>query len=213
LNQDEKPVIICGVGGHARVIADSLIKSKRKILGFIAPNSDYQESIFGLKILGDDTYLGNYSVNEVVLANGIGSLPRQDRRWNFASEMRSKGYSFTKVIHSSVIIGESIKLEEGVQIMAGSVIQTNVSIGSDTIINTGVLIDHDCNIGKECHIAPGVVCSGGVSIGQRVHLGTGSKVIENISLGESSIIAAGSVIYNNVPANTTIIQKRQSSKI
>ena len=32
-----------------------------------------------------------------------------------------------------------------VQIMAGAILQTNVSIADNTIINTGSIIDHDCN--------------------------------------------------------------------
>ena len=208
MNQDEKPVIICGAGGHARVIADSLIRSNRNVLGFIAPDAVEGEVISSLQMLGDDSYLDKYSADEILLANGIGSLPGEDGRSKFALKMRDNGYRFTTVVHSSAIIAEDVKLEEGVQIMAGSVIQNNVSIGTDTIINTGALIDHDCNIERDCHIAPGVVCSGGVFIDQGVHLGTGSKVIQNISLGKNSIIAAGSIIYKDVAANQKIIQKQ-----
>ena len=32
MNQEKKSVIICGAGGHARVVADSLLKSKRNII-------------------------------------------------------------------------------------------------------------------------------------------------------------------------------------
>jgi len=201
------PVIICGTGGHARVLADSLIKSDTQILGFITADKNQKDSIFGIEVLGDDSYLKNFSNEEILLINGIGSLPGEDRRLRLAKKMRRKGFSFASVVHISAIIGEGVKLEEGVQIMAGTVIQNNVSIGVDTIINTGALIDHDCKIGRDCHIAPGAVFSGGVIVKNGVHFGTGTKVIQNISVGEGSIIAAGSIIFRDVAAHKKIIQK------
>ena len=201
------PVIICGTGGHARVLADSLIKSDTKILGFITTDQNQKDPIFGIEVLGDDSSLKNFSNEEIFLINGIGSIPGEDRRLRFANKMRNKGYSFASVVHISAIIGEGVNLEEGVQVMAGTVIQNNVSIGVDTIINTGALIDHDCKIGSGCHIAPGTVFSGGVIVKNGVHFGTGTKVIQNISIGKDSIIAAGSIIFRDVAAHEKIIQK------
>ena len=202
-----------GAGGHAKVLIDALKLSNREILGVVSPNLKVEEIFCGKKVLGDDSEIDNYSPNDIELVNGIGSLPRDNIRWKVATKMRKQGYIFSTVIHPSAIIADNIELAEGVQIMAGVVIQPSVKIGVDSIINTGVLIDHDCNIAENCHLAPGVVCSGGVDIGRAAHVGVGTSIIQDISIGGNSIVAAGSVVYKNISCDETFIQARYKSDL
>ena len=201
-----KPVIILGAGGHAKVVADSLISSGYEILGCVTPDLKSGTSFYGVNVLGDDNVIGRYLPSDVVLANGIGALPYQNLRRRIAKNMRDKGYEFVSVIHPSAIISQSVNLDEGVQVMAGAVIQADTRIGCDSIINTGALVDHDCVIGRDTNLAPGVVCSGGVNISDFTYIGTGTKIIHNISIGSHSVIAAGVVIYKDVLANVTFKQ-------
>lgn len=206
INAVNKPVIVLGAGGHAKVIAEALNLSGVTILGFITPDKESGDKFCGLKVLGNDSVITKYDRDEIVLANGLGALPGHTMRWSLARQMRDWGYRFTAVIHPSAIISSSVTLAEGVQIMAGSVIQPNVKLGLDSIVNTGVLLDHDCNVSDNCHLAPGVVCSGDVIVKKNVHIGTGTKIIQGISIGENSVVAAGSILYKNVPANITFKQ-------
>jgi sugar O-acyltransferase (sialic acid O-acetyltransferase NeuD family) len=209
MNISNKPVLILGAGGHAKVVADALIQTGNEILGFLTPDKIPGSKFFRYGILGDDSVVDKYSPDNVVLANGIGSLPHQHLRWSLAAKMRQKGFTFLTVIHPSTIIANDVRLDEGVQIMAGVVIQPSSHIGKDTIINTGVMIDHDCKVGENCHIAPGVVCSGKVYIASNSHLGTGTAVIQDVSIGENCVIAAGSVIYKDIPSHMKYIQTMQ----
>ena len=202
------PIIIVGAGGHAKVVAEALSLAGRNILGFTTPDIDPGTEISGSSVLGDDSLIRKYSPGEVVLANGIGALPDQDLRWRLAEQLRKDGYEFTQVIHPSVVIAGDVKMAEGVQVMAGAVIQPGTQIGRDSIINTGVMLDHDCNISMNCHLAPGVVCSGGVHVDMGVHLGAGAIVIQNIAIGNFSVVAAGSVVYKDVPSNHKLVQSR-----
>lgn len=204
-------IIILGAGGHARVIADVLVKSGYKILGFVAPDKERDSLYFGYRIIGGDNVLDSYIDRDFLLANGIGFLPGRPLRWNLAKKMREKGYTFVNVIHPSAILADDVVLDEGVQVMAGSIIQPGVHIGQDTIINTGTCIDHDCDIGKNVHLAPGVILSGSVKIGDGVHIGTGTSVIQRKRIGSGTVIAAASVIYHDIPENVTYIQPRRES--
>ncbi len=205
---DLKPVIVLGAGGHAKVVIDTLQQSGREITGLTDPNIIKGNKYFDVNVLGDDGIIQEYMSDEVELANGLGTIPGSDLRWRIASRMRSLGYKFTIVIHPSAVIANSAYLEEGVQIMAGCILQPDVVVGRDTIINTGVSIDHDCQIGANCHIAPGVSLSGGVRIGDFVHIGTGATAIQNISIGSNSVVAAGSVIYRDIASGVTLIQSK-----
>ena len=209
-----KPVIIMGTGGHAKVVADVLELSKVEVLGFVTPDLEIELEFCGKKVLGDDSLISQYPADEIELANGIGSLPGKNLRWQLTDKMRKQGYSFVTIVHPDAIIGPDVSLGEGVQVMAGVIIQAETKIGKDSIINTGALIDHDCKIAENCHIAPGVICGGGIEIGANTHIGIGTIVAEYRSIGSNCIIASGSVVYKDVLDNTTLIQtKWQKQKI
>ncbi len=194
-----KPLILLGTGGHAKVVAEALRLSGREILGVTDPNSSPGSNFFGVRVLGGDEAIYDYSPEEVELVNGVGALPGKVQRWEIGEQMRRRGYRFASVIHPSAVIAKDVELSEGTQVMAGAVIQPSVKIGVDTIVNTGVCIDHDCKIGANCHLAPGVVLSGGVNVGDYVHLGTAASVIQYMSIGCRAIVAAGSVVYKCIP--------------
>ena len=204
--QDKQPTIVLGSGGHAGVVKETLRELDFKILGLIDPQKKSGEKYCGIEVLGDDYSIKKFDPKTIKLANGVGSLPDVTDRWRVAKNFRSLGYEFVTIIHPATVVSESASIEEGVQIMAGSVLQNSISIGQDTIVNTGSIIDHNCQIGSNCHIAPGVVISGNVKIGSGSHIGTGAQIIQNIEIGGDTVIAAGAVVYKNIPAGSNFIQ-------
>ena len=210
MNKKIKPALIIGAGGHSKVLAECLNLLSIEIIGFIYKEISKVQKIPGGPFLEEDKVLDKYDPNEVNLVNGIGFMPNNNKRHEISSDMRNRGFKFLTIIHPSVAIPESVKIDEGVQIMSGSVIQPGVQIGKDTIINTGVILDHDCNIGMNCHLATGVKCSGNVTIQKHTFIGTGTSIINDINVGENSVIAAGSTIFRDIPDNTTIIQKKHN---
>lgn len=204
----EKPVVLLGSGGHARVLIEALRACHRNIRGVLTPEYDAGTVFQGLVVLGGDEMSEELDPREVELVNGIGSLPGMDLRWRIREKFMQKGFSFSSVVHPSVVLAEDVELEAGTQIMAGAIVQPGVRVGADTILNTGVVIDHDCRIGSCCHIAPGCTLSGGVKLGRGVHLGAGTTVIQNISIGNGAVVGAGSVIFRDIPAETKIIQSK-----
>jgi len=207
-NKSAKPVILLGAGGHAKVLLEALRLEGCSILGLVTPDLEKGSRYLGLEVLGDDEQLKKYSPTDIELVNGIGSLPFQNLRWSVSNQVRSWGYKLSKVIHPSAIVSSNVTLDEGVQIMAGCVIQPGCTIGHDTIINTGCTIDHDCEIGENAHIAPGCTLSGDVNVGKSVHIGTGASVIQNIKIGEGAMVAAGTTIYKDVKENMLIKQSK-----
>ena len=202
-----KPVIIIGAGGHAKVIADMARLSGMEILGFVAPNIEAEVNFCGSKVLGNDSIIGSYSPDQINLINGIGALPGKDLRQEVSNRMREQGYSFATVVHPNAIISTDVELDEGVQVMAGAIIQTSVKIGMDTIVNTGAIIDHDCYIEENCHIAPGSVLSGGVVVKNGSYIGSGAKIIQCITINDGCTIAAGTTVYANVPSKMLVRQR------
>ena len=204
---NSKPVIILGAGGHAKVLADSLNCSGYKILGFVTPDIKPGSCFYNYKVLGDDSIVAKYLPSDVILANGIGALPYKTLRWDLAMKFRDKGYCFVTIVHPSAIIAENVVLEEGVQVMSGSVIQTDVKIGCDTIINTGALIDHDCSIANNCQVSPGAILSGSVVVKKNSYIGIGAKILQQVKINENSVVASGTLVCKDVPVGVTIKQR------
>tara|TARA_B100000945_G_C20313756_1_gene564108 strand:- start:257 stop:886 length:630 start_codon:yes stop_codon:yes gene_type:complete len=201
----EKPVIIFGAGGHSSVLINVLKKLNREILGIIDPALDENSEFLGIPTIDEKSFSDDPKNIEIV--NAIGSMPGKNNRKKLTIKLREQGYSFASVIDPSAVIGMNVNLEEGVQILAGVIIQPNVSIGYDTIVNTAVSIDHDCKISSDCHIAPGVIMSGNVNIGSNCHIGTGSVILNNITINRNSLIAGGSTVFEDVKEGATLIQK------
>jgi sugar O-acyltransferase (sialic acid O-acetyltransferase NeuD family) len=199
-------VIIIGAGGHARVLLDALQLSACKVIGFVDPAfAKGSSGPGGLPVLGGDEALKGYSASDVQLVNGVGSVGPTTSRGAAWRRGKDAGFAFARVVHPSAVVSPSATLGEGVQIMAGCVIQTGADIGANSIVNTRASVDHDCRIGETVHIAPGVTLSGGVRVGDRVHIGTGAVVIQGVTIGADSLVAAGAVVYRDLPEASRLI--------
>lgn len=204
-----KPAIVMGSGGHARVLLGMLRRLQVPILGIVDPNRPVSSDFAGIRILGDDEIIFNYTNNQVQLVNGIGSLPGDaGRRALLFDSFQRRGYHFNKLIDPNAFVDCDTVLASGVQVMAGVIIQTGTKIAENSIINSGAIVEHDCKIGKHVHLAPGAVLSGGVEVGDHVHIGTGATVIQGIRIGEGSVLGAGSVVTSDVGCRQIVYPAR-----
>lgn len=199
-----KPNIIIGGGGHAKVLIEVLRLLQLPVLGIVDP-SPTLTSVLGIPVLGDDLLLERYSPDEIILVNGLGSLEPESLRMILFKKYKDRGFNFNTLIHPSAILAKTTCLGEGVQIMAGSIVQPDCVIGDNSIINTRTSIDHDVRIGAHVHLAPGVTLSGHVQVRDKVHIGTGASLIQGIDIGEASMIAAGTVVIRDCPSYSHVM--------
>jgi UDP-perosamine 4-acetyltransferase len=200
------PVIVIGSGGHARVLISVLKTLHINILGItdLIPHK-IDNKINNISVLGNDDKILDYSPNSIELVNGIGSVSSTEKRKDIYVNIKSYGYSFAKVIHPLAMIMDEVQLGEGVQIMAGAIVQPGCVIGDNSIINTGAIVDHDCIIGEHVHVASGAVLSGGVHIGAMTHVGTSAVVIQGVEIGQATVVGAGSVVIANIPSGVKVM--------
>ena len=104
-----------------------------------------------------------------------------------------------KVGHFGTTIGT------GCNIMTGTVITNDVTIGSGVLINLNCTVGHDSVIGDFVEISPGVHVSGNCAIGKYSNIGTNATILPKITIGENVIIGAGSVVTKDVPANSLVV--------
>jgi len=198
-------VLIVGSGGHAAVLIAALQAANIPVTGCLDQDkSRHGCTVLGVDVLGGDNIAENGSNTDVILINGIGCTLNTQHRQIVFEKFRARNYRFMSVIHPSVVDTDVASLGDGVQVMAGAVLQPRVHIGVNSIVNTGAIVDHDCILGDHVHISPGVTLSGGVSVGNAAMIGAGATIIQGVTIGENAFIAAGATVVSDVEADTRV---------
>lgn len=194
----KKKLAILGAGGHGSVVSDAADASGWNLIEFFDDFKKSGDNISKWSCLGtlDDFLSRAHDYDGVHLAFGDNKIRSQK-----ASLLRVS--KLVSIVHPSAIVSPSAKIGAGACVMAGVVINANVTIGIGSIVNTGAKIDHDCFLGDFSHVCPGVNLAGGVKIGEGSFIGIGSSVIGGISIGENVIIGAGSTVVSNIQSNCT----------
>lgn len=199
------PVIIAGAGGHSRVLTATLKQVDCDILGLTDPVQPRMDGEFSsIPYLGNDDAIRQFSPAEVLLVNALGSVRNTQPRADIYLDFKADGYRFANVIHPSAQLLSQVPQGEGIQVMAGAIVNVEVCLGHNVLVNTGAIIEHGCRIGAHCHIASGAVICGDCHLGDGVHVGAGATLIQGIRVGDGVIIAAGSVVTRDVPSGTLV---------
>ena len=206
------PLVIIGGGGHAAVLVDVLLKQKREIAAVISPEPLDGRSVFsGLKRFLQDEDVKRFAVDEVKLVCGIGMMPNSDFRTKLIKRFADFGYHFETVISDDAIVSKHVKLEEGVQVMPGSIIHAGVTVGQHSIVNTGVLLEHDCVIGSFNHVAPKAVLCGAVRTEENVYIGANATLTQCVSVAKGSVVGAGATLTKSLQ-QTSVLYPAKSMK-
>lgn len=193
-------LVICGAGGHSKVVADLARRAGWTVTGFLDelhPERDGEE-FFGARILSVTPTLASDS--PLAIALGIGGCTARLGR---ARVFLEQGCSLPILIHPQATIADSVVIGPGTQIVAGAVINPDASLGMAVIVNTGATVDHDCVIEDGVHLAPGVHLAGNVTVGEGTLVGIGSVVRPGVRIGRRCVIGAGSVILRDIPDGST----------
>lgn len=198
-NPNDLPVVLLGAGDHAGVLIEALRLGGRRIVAIMDDDASlHGGERDGVGIIGDDG-LAAYPPDAIELANAIGSVTPPRVRREMFERFKAKGYRFAIVVHPAAFVSPSADLGEGVQVMAGAVVQTRARLDDNCLVNTGATVDHDCVIAPHCHVAPGVTLCGDVHIGHTAHIGAGATVIQQRRIGCETLVGAGAVVVRDLP--------------
>lgn len=201
----QKSILILAAGGHAKVLAGALQRLGRTVVGIVdADPARKGQSLLGVPVLGDDTLLSGYAPDQVELVNGLGSTNHPVARRDLFLRAKARGFRFACVLDPAAVVAPDVILGEGVQILAGAVVQPGTTLGDNCIVNTRSGIDHDCRIGAHSHIAPGATLSGGITVGEGAHIGAGVTIIQGISIGPNAVVGAGAAVIRDVAAGQVV---------
>lgn len=191
-------LLIIGASGHAKVVADIALLSKRyKEIVFIDDRDCSKE--FGNKYIGK-TDLAEKMLDDYELFVAIGNSKIRSILMG-----RYSNADYPTLIHPNAVISPSVNVGKGTVIMAGAVVNADSIIGDGVIINTSSSVDHDCVVENFSHIAVGAHLCGTVNIGNHTWIGAGATVINNINICSECIVGAGAVVVKDIQESGTYI--------
>ena len=215
MTTNNRPCIIWGATGHCRVISDILINENVDILHVFDNDSSLASSpplnnvplsigISGLESFVSTLNSKSLCPNDIDFVVAVGGSNGSTRA-SLIKEISFYGFTPRSIIHPFTFISNSAVLGNFVQLLAGSIVGSNVIVGDNTIINTGASIDHDCKIGKNCHLAPQSVLAGEVTLEDEVFLGTNATILPRLHISKGVTVGAGAVVTKNISANSTVV--------
>lgn len=200
-----KNVVIIGAGGHAKVIADIIDKSKDIVIGFLDDNKTKGDIIVKeeqYKVIGriDDCRKIQLESPEIefVIAIGNNKVRKQIAE-------RYENLKFYTAIHPSSQIALDVEIGEGTVVMANTSINTSVKIGKHCIINTGTIIEHDNILKDYVHISPNATLCGTVKVGALTHIGAGATIKNNTNICSNCVVGCGAVVVKDINEEGTYV--------
>ena len=191
-------VIIIGAGGHAKVVADIVLRSGDHIVGFL-DGINPEGSFLGYPKLGSEQEYQNFPDCSFIIAIGNASV-----RERIASSMSNAAW-YTAIHPGAVISNIDTRIGEGTVIMADAIINPGAHIGRHCIINSGSIVEHDNRIGDYAHISVGAKVAGTVHIGDKTWVGAGVTVSNGIHVCGGCMLGAGAVVVKDITETGTYV--------
>lgn len=201
-------VAVYGSGGHGKVVADIVqTQNEHEFVGY----------------LDDDPKAAGRRIGEHPVALGSGDEELRDsvRRWKLegvalgigdnvtrhriADRCRKLGLAVIQAVHPYSSIAMTVKLGEGVVIMAGAVVNPFSQLEEGVVVNTAASVDHDSLVRRYAQIWPGARLAGNVEVGEFSYVGMGASVIQNIRIGRNVTVGAGAVVLRNLEDGITAV--------
>jgi len=200
-------MLIIGAKGFAKEILEVVhqLKQLDNLAFYDDVNSDAPEKLFDkfqiLRTTQEASVYFKTIDNKFTIGIGNPILRKQ-----LYDKFTCLGGEFISTISPKSTIGHYGNIiEDGCNIMTGTVITNDIIIKRGALINLNCTIGHDCVIGKFVEMSPGVHISGSSNIGDYTFLGTNTTILPNIIIGKNVVVGAGSVVTKDLPDNCLVV--------
>ena len=198
-----QPLYIYGAGGFGReVLSMTRAIESWEVKGFLDDGVEEGTKIRGVEVIGGRNVLSELPTDAMLIL-GIGD-PLVKRK---LIDTIGAGRRYATLIHPAAIIqdSESVRIGEGSIICAGTILTTNIEVGSHVLLNLNCTVGHDTSIGDYSSIMPGVNIAGEVSIEDSVLLGSGCNIRNRVTIHSAARVGMGAVVLNDAGAGTTVV--------
>ena len=203
-NEFDTGILLIAGGGHALVLADSVLAMGVKLGGFYDDSEDAPLA----KGEPSSRWLGTIEALDAkhlvgkpwIICLGDLGLRRRiiDRLYGAEEDAR-------RVVHPSAAVSSASVICSGVFVGPKAVVNARARLLDHAIVNSGAIVEHDCLVAENAHIAPGAVLGGGSRVGNDTLVGLGARVLPGVSVGQGCTVGAGAVVTRDVPDGATVI--------
>lgn len=195
--QQPREVVILGAGGHALVVASTIIASGHTVAGFYDDDPErWSRTLLGAPVMGPISEVGAGRVTRAII--GIGSNQVRKR---LAEQL---DLEWVTAVHPFAWVHPEARLGPGTVVCAGAIVQPGAEVGAHVILNTKASVDHDCRVGDYVHIAVAHL-AGGASAAEGAFLALGSTVMPGVVVGAWATVGAGALARKDVRPGTTVV--------
>jgi sugar O-acyltransferase (sialic acid O-acetyltransferase NeuD family) len=204
IRKNIKNIVIVGASGHAKVVIDIIeLQKQYTIVGLLDSYKPKGFKVFNYKVLGTEGLIPELMASNTI-QGGIIAIGDNSQRQKIAYKIKSiyPRFQYIIAIHPKAIIGKDVKIQVGVVVVAGVIINSPSVIEEHCIINTNASVGHDCHIKAFASIASGSTLGGHVVVESKAIVSLGAIVLNNCHIGANAIVGAGGMLTKNLKANT-----------
>lgn len=201
-------VVIWGGTGQATVVRPIIEEQGSRVVVVIDDTLDLLSPFSDVPIYcgmeGLLSWLGKKNPSGIGFCVAIGN-PYGRVRMKLHDSLSDTGFVPISVVHPSAIIASNARIGKGAQIMAGAIIQPEVTIGKQCIINTNASVDHECILEDGVEISPGATLCGAIRVEINAWVGAGAVVLPRLTIGADALVGAGAVVTKSVEPGVRVV--------
>lgn len=149
-------LVIYGAGAHARKVCHAWTLAGGRVEAFIDDDPAAASPVPGVPLRAP-TSLDTMPANTALFV----AIGRAEARRRLIERYAERGWRLPAVVHPRACVAPDARLEDGVFVGAGAVVESASQIGRGAIVDIGALVDHDGRIAPFAHLRAGMVCAAG----------------------------------------------------
>lgn len=185
--QAQRPLILLGAGGHARVVADAVRANGGVVERMLERHEEHEVAELAAR------------------CDFVPAIGAQAARRRASLDALAKGAALASVVHPSAVVSPEARIGAGAVVLAGAVVNPGAEIGRFAIVNTAASVDHDCRLADGVQLGPGARLAGEVTVGEDACVWTGAVVAPGLRIGARAVVGAGAVVVEDVPEGATVV--------
>lgn len=202
-----RDLVVIGAGGFGRETVDVVraindVRPTWNLLG-VADDSPSPANLDRLAALGLH-HLGGLTAipTGVDIAVAVG---RPAARAQIVATLADRDHSYPSLIHPTAVTGSEFRHGEGLIVLGGVSIGTNVTLRDHVHLNGHAVIGHDVLCHDFVSINPSATVSGECTVGARTLLGAASTVLQQLTVGSDVTVGAAACVTRSLPEGCTVV--------